>query len=260
MSIEVRDLHIDDGTHTIVHDVSFTVDDGQRVGLIGPSGSGKSMIARAIMGLLPPQMHVSGSIRIDGTSTIGLSDSDMARLRGSAVGMVFQNPASSLNPLLTAAQQIALPLKLHYDLAQDDIERRVEQMAHNVGLAAQRLRQHPHQLSGGQQQRVGIATALIAHPRNIIADEPTTALDSLTQRQIIDVFTSVVDDAGAACVFITHDFSVLARVTTNCIVLSDGTIVEQGSTQNILHHPQHEVTHMLVQAAQSLTLHTGAQQ
>jgi peptide/nickel transport system ATP-binding protein len=151
------------------------------------------------------------------------------------VGAVFQNPAASLNPVMTVAQQIALPLRLHYDLTKAERADRVNALLSKVGLDLDMAGKYPHELSGGQQQRVGIATALITSPRFIIADEPTTALDSITQRQIVDLLTSLVDDAGASMLFITHDFSVLARATTRCYVLDAGRIVESGPARRADH-------------------------
>lgn len=178
----------------------------------------------------------------------------MADLRGRYMGMVFQNPAAALNPVMTVAQQIGLPLYLHYDLSLDERLDRVKTMLDKVGLSQDALLKYPHQLSGGQQQRVGIATALITSPRFIIADEPTTALDSITQRQIVDLLTSLVDDAGASMLFITHDFAVLARATTRCYVLDGGSIAETGTTASLLREPASEPAQRLVAAARQLTL------
>ena len=172
------------------------------------------------------------------------------------MGTVFQNPAHALNPVMTVAQQIALPLRLHYDLTKAERAERVNTMLDKVGLDRDVAGTYPHELSGGQQQRVGIATALITSPRFIIADEPTTALDSITQRQIVDLLTSLVDDAGASMLFITHDFSVLARATTRCYVLDAGRIVESGPTADLLAAPTTPQAQRLVAAAQTLTLHT----
>lgn len=241
----------------IVEDVHLEIRDGQRVGLIGSSGSGKSMIARAMMGLLPPDTEVSGTIDLNGEQVVGMRDADLAALRGAAVGMVFQNPGTSLNPLLTVGQQIGLPLTLHYELTMEERVQRVLAMMKRVGLSEELIGRRPHQLSGGQQQRVGIACALVTSPRLIIADEPTTALDSLTQRQIVDLLVSLVDEAGASMLFITHDFSVLARATQYCYVLDAGRIVEQGATAALLESPASEVGERLVLAARQLTLHPG---
>ena len=254
MSVNIRNLDIYINGNPIVHDVQLTIADGERVGLIGSSGSGKSMIAKAMMGILPSMAQVSGDIDLDGTHTVGASDEVMANLRGRSVGMVFQNPSVALNPVMTVAQQVGLPLYLHYDLTLEERVERVKTMLSKVGLAEDALLKYPHELSGGQQQRVGIATALITSPRLIIADEPTTALDSITQRQIVDLLTSLVDDSGASMLFITHDFSVLRRATTRCYVLSEGHVVESGATSTLLECPTTPEATNLVRAARELSL------
>lgn len=257
MSAVIRHLNIAINGKPIVDDVDLDIADGERVGLVGSSGSGKSMIARAMMGLLPATAQVTGSVELGGTQVIGASDAAVADLRGRYVGMVFQNPAAALNPVMTVAQQVGLPLYLHYDLSLDERLERVEAMLSKVGLSQDVLLKYPHELSGGQQQRVGIATALITSPRFIIADEPTTALDSITQRQIVDLLTSLVDDAGASMLFITHDFAVLARATTRCYVLDGGSIAETGTTASLLQAPASEPARRLVDAARLLTLPHG---
>ena len=245
MSIEIRGLNIAIGTKPIVRDVCMGIADGERVGLVGSSGSGKSMIAKALMGLLPDTARISGSIMVGGKQLIGLDDTAMADLRGRYMGMVFQNPAAALNPVMTVAQQVGLPLYLHYDLSLDERLDRVKAMLDKVGLSRDALLKYPHQLSGGQQQRVGIA------------NEPTTALDSITQRQIVDLLTSLVDDAGASMLFITHDFAVLARATTRCYVLDGGSIAETGTTASLLQAPASEPARRLVDAARLITLPHG---
>ena len=257
MSAVIRHLNIAINGKPIVDDVDLDIADGERVGLVGSSGSGKSMIARAMMGLLPATAQVTGSVELGSTQIVGASDAAVADLRGRYVGMVFQNPAAALNPVMTVAQQVGLPLYLHYDLSLDERLERVEAMLSKVGLSQDVLLKYPHELSGGQQQRVGIATALITSPRFIIADEPTTALDSITQRQIVDLLTSLVDDAGASMLFITHDFAVLARATTRCYVLDGGSIAETGTTASLLQAPASEPARRLVDAARLLTLPHG---
>ena len=257
MSAVIRHLNIAINGKPIVDDVDLDIADGERVGLVGSSGSGKSMIARAMMGLLPATAQVTGSVELGSTQIVGASDAAVADLRGRYVGMVFQNPSAALNPVMTVAQQVGLPLHLHYDLSLDERLERVEAMLSKVGLSQDVLLKYPHELSGGQQQRVGIATALITSPRFIIADEPTTALDSITQRQIVDLLTSLVDDAGASMLFITHDFAVLARATTRCYVLDGGSIAETGTTASLLQAPASEPARRLIDAARLLTLPHG---
>lgn len=254
MGVEVRGLRIAIGGREIVHGVDLTIGDGERVGLVGSSGSGKSMIARAMLGLLPADAAVTGSVTVGDVPTVGASERTLADLRGRYTGMVFQNPSAALNPVLTVAQQVALPLRLHYDLTRAERNERVLAMLAKVGLPADVASKYPHELSGGQRQRVGIATALVTSPRFIVADEPTTALDSITQRQIVDLLVSLVEDAGASMLFITHDFSVLARATTRCAVLDAGEVVETGATARLLAHPGDARTARLVAAARALAL------
>lgn len=260
MSVIIRGLNIAIGGRPIVSDVDLNIEDGCRVGLVGSSGSGKSMISKAIMGLLPADAAVTGSITLDGHELVGASDHDMAALRGRAMGMVFQNPASALNPVLTVGRQIELPLRMHYDLTKQERLDRVMAMLVKVGLPAAIINKYPSQLSGGQQQRVAIATALITSPRLIIADEPTTALDSIMQRQIVDLLVSLVDDAGASMLFITHDFAVLSRATTQCYVIDGGHMVENGETARILANPHTPQAQRLTRAACELTLQAAASQ
>ena len=254
MGVDIRDLRIAIGGKEIVHGVDLSIGDGERVGLIGSSGSGKLMIARAMLGLLPPDVTVAGSVMLGGSEVIGAADRTLADLRGRYTGMVFQNPGASLNPVLPVGRQVELPLRLHYDLTRSERVERVNAMLAKVGLPADVAAKFPHELSGGQRQRVGIATALITSPRLIVADEPTTALDSITQRQIVDLLVSLVDEAGASMLFITHDFSVLARATTRCVVLDEGSVAETGETATMLAAPQDERTARLVRAARTLTL------
>lgn len=257
MSAVIRHLNIAINGKPIVDDVDLDIADGERVGLVGSSGSGKSMIARAMMGLLPATAQVTGSVELGGTQIVGASDAAVADLRGRYVGMVFQNPSAALNPMMTVAQQVGLPLYLHYDLSLTERSERVTAMLAKVGLGEDVLAKYPHELSGGQRQRVGIATALVTSPRLIIADEPTTALDSITQRQIVDLLTSLVDESGASMLFITHDFAVLNRATTRCYVLENGRIEESGDTTALLDHPHTDAGHRLVQSARALSLHAG---
>lgn len=257
MSAVIRHLNIAINGKPIVDDVDLDIADGERVGLVGSSGSGKSMIARAMMGLLPATAQVTGSVELGGTQIVGASDAAVADLRGRYVGMVFQNPSAALNPVMTVAQQVGLPLYLHYDLSLTERSERVTAMLAKVGLGEDVLAKYPHELSGGQRQRVGIATALVTSPRLIIADEPTTALDSITQRQIVDLLTSLVDESGASMLFITHDFAVLARATTRCYVLDGGSIAETGTTASLLQAPASEPARRLVDAARLLTLPHG---
>ena len=255
MIIDVHDLNVAIGDRSIINDVCLHVSQGERVGLIGASGSGKSMIARTMLGLQPAYARVSGSITVAGHEIVGADDHDLANLRGRVAGMIFQNPTASLNPVLRVREQIALPLRLHYDLSREEILQRVLSILERVQLPRETASAFPHELSGGQQQRVAIATALVTSPRLIVADEPTTALDSITQRQIVDLLVSLVRDTSASLLFITHDFSVLAHAVERCYVIDAGRIVDEGATADLLVHPNTSQTRRLVSAAQALSLH-----
>lgn len=212
MSLSIDGLSLSINGRTILDQVDLKVADGQRVGLIGSSGSGKSMIARSVLGTAPLTASLSGSILVDGFQILGSDDRSLADLRGSRMGMIFQNPSTALNPVKKIYSQVELPLRRHYRLSAQERRRRVMEILSQVGLDAELAGSYPHELSGGQQQRAAIATALVTKPRLILADEPTTALDAITQRQIVDLLVSLVDQSGASLPFITHDFSVLARV------------------------------------------------
>ena len=255
--LDVRDLNVTIGGHAVLKRVSLHVDAGESVGMIGASGSGKSMLVKAVTGLLPRTARVDGSLNIGGKRVDTMDDVELADLRGRYVGLVFQNPGAALNSVLTVEQQVCLPLRLHYDLDADERHDRAMTMLERVGLPGRLAGAYPHELSGGQQQRVGIATALITSPRLIIADEPTTALDAIVQRSIIDLLVSLVESAGASMLFITHDFAVLSRATTRCVVIDGGRVVETGGTKELLRNPEEPATCALVRAAKLLTLDTG---
>ena len=255
--LRVRDLNVQIADKTVLDDVTLDIGANERVGLIGASGSGKSMLVKAITGLLPHAARVDGDITMGGTQLQAGDDAAFAALRGRYVGLVFQNPGAALNPVLSVEQQVGLPLRLHYDLDAGERRDRVMTMLERVGLPASLAGSYPHELSGGQQQRVGIATALITSPRLIIADEPTTALDAIVQRSIIDLLVSLVESAGASMLFITHDFAVLSRATTRCMVIDRGRIIETGDTTALLRAPREPQTRSLVNAAKTLTLNVN---
>lgn len=254
MSLNIQNLTLNLGEKRILSNVSLRIADGERVGLVGSSGSGKSMLLRAITGLLPANAKVSGSCTIGDFQSVGASDEDLARIRGKYVGVVFQQANRALNPVLSVEEQISLPLRMHYGLNRSDIHNRVCTMLEKVGLPVNLASKRTFELSGGQQQRVGIATALITSPRLILADEPTTALDSVTQRDVVQMLTSLVDDMGASMLFVTHDFSVLSKAAKRCYVLDSGKLVDSADVQDLLANPRVNSTKQLVDAAKKLTL------
>jgi peptide/nickel transport system ATP-binding protein len=251
MSLEVRDLVIEvDGRH-VVDGVSFDVPDGSRVGLIGESGSGKSLTALAILGLLPDGVTASGSVQWDGREILGLPDRELAELRGDDIGIVFQEPRTALNPIRTVGRQIAESVRIHERVSRRDARARAIAEARRVSLPDPEriVDRYPHQLSGGQQQRVAIAMALACRPRLLIADEPTTALDVTIQAEILDLLSDLVADDGMSLVFITHDLAVLARIATDAAVLSHGRVVERGPVADLLSSPASPVTQGLLRNA-----------
>lgn len=254
MSLNIQNLTLNIGKKTILNNVSLHVEDGERVGLVGASGSGKSMLLRAATGLLPSETKISGSCMLGGVQTVGASDENLARLRGKYVGVVFQQANRALNPMLSVEEQISLPLRIHYQLDADDVHNRVCVMLEKVGLPQNIISKRTFELSGGQLQRVGIATALITSPRLILADEPTTALDSVTQKEVVNMLTSLVDNMGASMLFVTHDFSVLSKAAKRCYVLDSGRLVDSAEVQDLLENPRVTSTKQLVDAAKKLTL------
>ena len=249
MSLEVNDLAIELDGRRVVDGVSFAVPDGARVGLIGESGSGKSLTALAILGLLPEGAVASGSIRWEGEELLGRRDRELATLRGDAIGIVFQEPQTALNPLRTVGRQIAEPLRIHGRAGRRDALARAQAEADRVRLPEGALSRYPHQLSGGQRQRVAIAMAIANRPRLLIADEPTTALDVTIQAEILALLNGLVADDGMSLLFITHDLAVLSQVATEAVVLEDGTVVEAGPVARLLTDPASAVTRGLLRDA-----------
>jgi peptide/nickel transport system ATP-binding protein len=254
----VADLTVRIAGRTVLDGVGFRVPAGARVGVIGASGSGKSMTAAALLGIEPAGATVSGSIRLGGEELVGLPDRDRARYRGSRIGMVFQEPGTALDPLRRVGRQIAEPLRLHRGLSRTEAQRVAEELAASVGLPDPRdlLRQYPHQLSGGQRQRVCIAMAIAGEPDVLVADEPTTALDVTTQARILDLFVRTTEERGTGLLFVTHDLAVLSRVADTAVVLDAGRVVEHGPVERLLTAPEHPATVALVDAARATARRT----
>ncbi|WP_136586950.1 ATP-binding cassette domain-containing protein [Microbacterium hydrothermale] len=257
MSLVVRDLRVEIGGRTVVDGVSFDVPDGARVGLIGESGSGKSLTSLAILGLLPEGARTTGSVRWNDREILGLPDAQLAALRGDDIGIVFQEPRTALNPIRTVGRQIGESVRIHEGVSRREALRRAVVEAERVALPdPQRLvSRYPHQLSGGQRQRVAIAMALACRPRLLIADEPTTALDVTIQAGILALLRDLVQDAGMSLVFITHDLAVLAQVATHAVVLEHGRVVEQGAVDDLLRAPSSPVTRALLRDATATLWH-----
>ncbi|WP_374216076.1 ATP-binding cassette domain-containing protein [Frankia sp. AiPs1] len=249
--LAVTDLRVRLGGVDVVDGVSFALGAGEQVGLIGESGSGKSLTALAVLGLLPAGAGVTGSVRLQGRELLGGSDRELSRLRGRDLAMIFQEPSTALNPLMRVGRQISEPLRLHRGYSRQAAARAAVELAATVGLPdPQRLvRSYPHELSGGQRQRVCIAAALACRPALLIADEPTTALDVTVQSEILALLGRLVADAGTALLFITHDLAVVAAVTRRLAVLRRGRVVETGATDDVLRAPADPYTRALLAAA-----------
>jgi oligopeptide/dipeptide ABC transporter ATP-binding protein len=229
----------------IVADVDFDVAPGETVGIVGETGSGKSMTMLSVMGLLPsPPMQVAaGEVRYRGADLVRLPDEELRALRGAELAMVYQDPMSSLNPVMTIGDQVAEAMTAH-GVGRDDARRRTLQALAQVGIPApeRTARAYPHQFSGGMRQRAMIAMALALEPRLLIADEPTTALDVTTQQQILSLVQGLRERSGMAIVWVTHDLSVVARLAERVIVMYAGRIVEHGATRKIFRDPEHPYT------------------
>ncbi|WP_370932695.1 ATP-binding cassette domain-containing protein [Amycolatopsis sp. cg13] len=238
MTLTVENLQVAD----LVRGVSFELGAGERVGLIGESGSGKSLTALSVLGLLPEELSATGSVRLDGRELLGASEKELSRLRGNGMAMVFQEPMTALNPAMRIGRQVTEPFRVHGRRG-----RPAEELLAAVGLPGV-ARAYPHQLSGGQRQRVVLAIALANDPALLICDEPTTALDVTVQAQILSLIRDRLS-AESSLLFITHDLAVVAQMCDRVLVMLDGSIVEHGSTREVLTAPKHAYTQRLLAAS-----------
>jgi peptide/nickel transport system ATP-binding protein len=249
MILEVRDLRVEfptrRGTLTAVDGVSFGIAPGEVLGVVGESGAGKSLTGLAVIGLLePPGRIAAGEVRLEGRRIDKLPQEEMRRLRGRRIGMVFQDPLTSLNPLYTVGRQLEETILTHLPVGREEARRRALALLGEVGIPAPQSRFHhyPHQFSGGMRQRVVIALALAAEPALVIADEPTTALDVSIQAQIIALLKRLAAERGAAVMLITHDMGVIAETAQRVAVMYAGRIVEIGPVRDVIHSPRHPYT------------------
>jgi oligopeptide/dipeptide ABC transporter ATP-binding protein len=250
--LAVSDLRVRFGATTVVDGVGYEVDGGQTLAVLGESGSGKSVTARAIMGLVrPPRGAVTaGSARLRGVDLLTLAEEERRRLRGTTIAMVFQDALSALNPVLSVGYQIAELFRAHQGLSRKEAARRAVEVLDLVRIpsAARRARDYPHQFSGGMRQRVGIGLAIALNPQVIIADEPTTALDVTVQAQIIRLLGELQREHGTALVLITHDMGVVADIADRVAVMYAGRVVEQGAAAEVYARPAHPYTEALLGA------------
>ena len=252
-----------EGNVRAVEGLSFSVEAGETVAIVGESGCGKSVTSLSILRLVPqPPGRTAGAIRFDGRDLLALPEREMRRLRGNEIGMIFQEPMTALNPVLTVGRQIGESLRLHRGLSAKAAEDRAVAMLELVGISApgRRVREYPHQLSGGMRQRVMIAMALACDPKLLIADEPTTALDVTVQAQILDLMRDLKRRLGSAIVLITHDLGVVAEMAERVVVMYAGRKVEEAPVRDLFARPLHPYTRGLLGAVPRLgsSLEEGA--
>ncbi|HIM91225.1 MAG TPA: ABC transporter ATP-binding protein [Dehalococcoidia bacterium] len=258
--LEVKDLtthfFTQDGVVKAVDGISYTLAEGEVLGVVGESGCGKSVHALSIMRLVanPPGRIVAGEILFEGENLLNMDDSEMRHIRGNRIAMVFQEPMTSLNPVLTIGRQLTETLELHQKMAKQEARTRAAELLQTVGIpdAETRLSDYPHQFSGGMRQRVMIAMALSCNPRLIIADEPTTALDVTIQAQILELMRDLAEEFGTAMVIITHNLGVVARYAHRVVVMYAGKIVETGTAHDIYRNPRHPYTIALLNSVPRL--------
>ncbi len=252
--LSVTDLEIsfatESGRSTVVEAVSFSINAGEVLGLVGESGCGKSVTAMSLVSLLPspPSRREKGSIKLSGKEIAGLPESELQKIRGAEVGFIFQEPMSSLNPVLTIGYQLSEAILLHEKLSKKEAKTKAIEMLNLVGVSDPELRteQYPHELSGGMRQRVMIAMALMCSPKLLIADEPTTALDVTIQAQILDLLNSLRSKLGMSILMITHDLGVIAETCSQVVVMYAGRIVERGPVAEVFANPMHPYTKALI--------------
>ena len=252
--LDVRDLkthfYNEDGVTRAVDGLSFSIAAGETLGIVGESGCGKSVSALSILRLLPPRLGrtVGGSVTFEGTSLLDVSEADMRRVRGNRIAMIFQEPMTSLNPVLTIGNQIAESVRIHRGASNRAARQRAKEMLELVKIpdAARRLDDYPHQFSGGMRQRVMIAMALACDPKLLIADEPTTALDVTIQAQVLRLMLELKEKTGAAVILITHDLAVVAETCQRVVVMYAGRKVEEATVEDLFEKPAHPYTRGLL--------------
>ncbi|AEQ51512.1 ABC transporter ATP-binding protein [Pelagibacterium halotolerans] len=249
--LRIEKLGLTIGDARILDDVSLEIGAGKVLGLVGESGSGKSLTALSIMRLLPGGAKLTGKIGFDGRDLVAAGEGEMNGLRGQAMGMIFQEPMTALNPLMTIGDQVAETVRVHRGLERAEARMLAAETLERVGLPGATISpsRYPHELSGGQRQRVGIAMAIALRPRLLIADEPTTALDVTTQAQILDLLAGLVREEGMALMLITHDLAVVSQMADTIAVLRDGKVEESGPARRLIDAPQHPYTQRLLAAS-----------
>jgi oligopeptide/dipeptide ABC transporter ATP-binding protein len=258
--LEVKDLktffHTEEGIVRAVNGVSYTLKEGETLGIVGESGCGKSVSSYSIMGLveMPPGKIHSGEILFNGKDLLKMNDHEISKIRGNDIAMIFQEPMTALNPIMTCGDQIREALMIHTDLDKEGQDDRILELLQEVGIPApeKRINAYPHELSGGMRQRVMIAIALSCHPSLLIADEPTTALDVTIQAQILELMKELQKKLGMAIILITHDLAVVAESVDRVAVMYAGEVVENAPVLEIFRHPKHPYTKALLNSIPEL--------
>ena len=251
LEVDGLTLRIGSSGRTVVNDVSFSVSPGEIVGIVGESGSGKTLAARAVMGFIPPAVRlISGSIRFDGEEVTTMAPKRLRAIRGARVGMVFQEPMTSLNPSMLIGRQLEEGLALHRKLDAAGRRELILDMLRRVGIRDPEgaFNAYPHQYSGGMRQRIMLASVMLLKPALLLADEPTTALDAVVQRDVMELMVDLTKENGTAVLLISHDLGMVARYCSRIVVMCQGDVVEQGESEDILARPQHPYTRKLLAA------------
>ena len=253
--LDVSNLSIAFGSHSAVKNISFQIHPGEVLGLVGESGSGKSATSLALLRLLPDTAQVTGTITFAGEDLLALPPESMRRHRGRNIAMIFQEPMTALNPVMPIGTQIAEAIQTHNpELSRKLIKAKALEVMHEVALPnpEKRYRDYPHQFSGGQRQRILIAMAIVNHPRLLIADEPTTALDVTVQSQIISLLNNLRRTHNLSILFISHDLAVVSQIASRVAVMQHGQILEQANTEELFRNPQHPYTRNLLASAPTM--------
>ncbi|SDC43902.1 peptide/nickel transport system ATP-binding protein [Terribacillus halophilus] len=254
MILSIKDLTVSHGEKTIVDHVSLTIDKGEWFALVGQSGSGKTMLSQAIGQLLGPNLRASGSVNYQESNILACSKTEMNQLRGKAISYIFQDYHGSFTPFLTIQQHMDEYLQTHGVKEKQKRNSMAKEALESVGLDAGFVKRYPFQLSGGQLQRASIALALLLEPDILVADEATTALDSVSAHRILSLLQELQQKTGCAILFITHDWRHVVRYSDKIAVMKDGKIIEVGTKQKLIHQPEHAYTKQLIQAAPTLPL------
>ncbi len=256
--LSIEDLHIryktDDGTASAVNGVSLNIEKGKTLGLVGETGAGKTTTALGVLRLVPdpPGEIISGKITYNGENLLEISEADMRKIRGSKISMIFQDPMTSLNPVITVGEQIQEVILLHENITPAEALEKAGVMMEKVGISASRLGDYPHQFSGGMKQRIVIAMAIACEPELILADEPTTALDVTIQAQVLDLISKLKSELNTSMLLITHDLGVVSEVCDHVAIMYAGEIIEYGTVEQIFTNPKHPYTKGLFQSIPNL--------